>query len=67
MEKLLFDILLIMRTEVPERNSSGGSTLLPSNTKEKDSQSKEELHKLMNGNGAGIDAATDRVCLLKCQ
>ena len=66
MGELLFDILLITRTEVSERNSSGGSTLLPSNTKEKDSQSKEELHKLMNGNGAGIDAATDRVCLLKC-
>jgi DNA mismatch repair protein MutH len=55
-----------VRTEITER-TSGGSPLLPSNTKEKDGQLKEELHKLMNGNSAGIDASTDRVCLLQCQ
>lgn len=43
--------------EVSER--SGGLPLLPLNTKEKDGQSKEEVHKLINGNGAGIDASSD--------
>ncbi|MCO5572383.1 hypothetical protein L7F22_026136 [Adiantum nelumboides] len=41
-----------------ERNS-GGLPLLPLSTKDKDGQSKEELHKLINGNGAGLDAASD--------
>eukprot|EP00250_Pteridium_aquilinum_P011299 c19975_g1_i1 orf=382-1344(+) len=42
---------------VSERSSSGGPSLLPSSTKDKDSQSKEELHKLINGNTA--DASFD--------
>lgn len=47
-------------TEVSERSSSGGVPLLPVSTKEKDGQTKEELHKLINSNGVGIvDALSD--------
>lgn len=43
--------------EVSERGSNGGPPLLPSSTKDKDGQSKEELHKLINGSSA--DASSD--------
>lgn len=42
-DKQLHDI------EVSERVSNGGPPLLPSSTKDKDDQSKEEHHKLING------------------
>ncbi|KAF5737204.1 phosphatidylinositol:ceramide inositolphosphotransferase 1-like [Tripterygium wilfordii] len=38
--------------ELPDRTSGAGSFLLPVSTKEKDSRTKEENHKLLNGNSA---------------
>ena len=47
--------------EGTERSGSGGSLpLLPSNGRDKDSRTKEEHHKLMNGNsGAGLGDSPD--------
>lgn len=42
--------------DVGERNSNGGSPILPLNTKDKDGQSKEELHKLINGNSTEVSS-----------
>lgn len=49
--------LLCFHTEMPDR-SGGSTTLLPVSVKDKESRSKEELHKLLNGNS--VDSA-DRV------
>lgn len=40
--------------ELPERTNGSSSPLLPLNTKEKDSKTKEEHHKLLNGNSTDI-------------
>ncbi|KAH7314523.1 hypothetical protein KP509_21G006300 [Ceratopteris richardii] len=42
--------------EVSDRSLNGGSPILPSTTKDKDGQTKEELHKLMNGTNAEISS-----------
>lgn len=52
MDRQLFD------HEIIERTSGGGSPLLPSSMRDKDGQGKEEHHKFMNGNGAGIGDLT---------
>ena len=45
--------------EMPERPSGGASLLLPISSKDKDGRTKEENHKLLNGNSAD---PMDRVC-----
>jgi len=55
-----------MIAEGTERSGPGGSVpLLPINGKDKDNRTKEEHHKLMNGNsGDSPDWVCDRTCWL---
>lgn len=42
--------MLFLISELPDRSNGGASLLLPVTTKDKDDKTKEENHKLLNGN-----------------
>lgn len=52
-------MLLFPYVELPDRTIGGPSPLLPLSAKDKDGWSKEEHHKLLNGNSGD---SIDRVC-----